>query len=260
MAAEDVSVKVRDVSVRVHRAGRGPTVLFLHGAGGYAQWLPFFDTLADGYELLVPEHPGYGLSDDPPFIRNVPDMAMFYLDFIETLGLDRIHLIGHSLGGWIAAEMLIRDRARCASLTLLAPAGIRVEGVPTGDLFIWAPDETARNLFHNQRFAEIMLALQPSEAQMDIILKNRFTTTKLGWQPRLFNPDLEKWLHRIKLPSLIVWGAQDKVIPAAYAAKWQDRLPDPRLLMLDECGHIPQIEKADAVAREVRDFLKGARS
>jgi pimeloyl-ACP methyl ester carboxylesterase len=258
MPAEATSIRVRDATIKLHRAGAGETVLFLHGAGGLQQWLPFFDALADGYQLLVPEHPGFGASDDPAWIRNVPDMAMFYLELAELMNLDKAHLVGHSLGGWIAAEMLIRDRARFQSLTLLAPAGIRVEGVSAGDTFIWSPEETMRNLFHNQLLAEAILALPQSEEQQDIALKNRFTATKLGWQPRWFNPDLERWLHRIKLPAFVVWGAQDKVMPAAYAALWKERLPDARMTMLEECGHLPHVEKAEAVSRQVREFLKGA--
>ena len=257
MPADATSVKVRDATIKLHRAGAGETVLFLHGAGGLQQWPRFFDALADGYQLLVPEHPGFGASDDPAWIRNVPDMAMFYLELAEAMSIEKAHLIGHSLGGWIAAEMLIRDRARFQSLTLLAPAGIRVEGIPAGDTFIWSPEETTRNLFHNQLMAEAILALPQSEEQQDIALKNRFTATKLGWQPRWFDPDLERWLHRIKLPALVVWGSEDKVMPPAYAALWKDRLPDARLAMVAECGHLPHIEKAEIVSRQVREFLKG---
>ena len=103
MPAHLTELRVRGVTINLHRAGHGPTVLFLHGAGGVPQWLPFFDMLAESYELLVPEHPGFGGSDDPPWIRSMPDLAMFYLDLLEEVGLDRIHLIGNSLGGWLAA-------------------------------------------------------------------------------------------------------------------------------------------------------------
>ena len=96
MPAQLSELKVRDVRIRLHRAGRGPTVLFLHGAGGVPQWLPFFDALAEHYELLVPEHPGFGGSADPPWIRSMADLAMFYLDLVEETGLDRVHLIGNS--------------------------------------------------------------------------------------------------------------------------------------------------------------------
>jgi len=105
MPAQTTELRVRDVRIKLHRAGNGPTVLFLHGAGGVPQWLPFFDALAEHYDLLVPEHPGFGGSDDPPWIRSMPDLAMFYLDLVEEAGLDRIHLIGNSLGGWLAAHL-----------------------------------------------------------------------------------------------------------------------------------------------------------
>jgi pimeloyl-ACP methyl ester carboxylesterase len=169
MGAEDMSaqvteLKVRDVAIKLHRAGSGSLVLFLHGAGGVPQWLPFFDILAERYELLVPEHPGFGGSDDPTWIRSIPDLAMFYLDLLEEAGLDRIHLIGNSLGGWLAAEILIRDRSRFRSLVQLAPAGIRIKGVPCGDNFIWGPQEAVRNLYSDQTFADRILALTPSEA------------------------------------------------------------------------------------------------
>jgi pimeloyl-ACP methyl ester carboxylesterase len=253
---EETELRVRDVRIRLRRAGRGPKVLFLHGAGGVPQWLPFFDMLAERHELLVPEHPGFGGSDDPAWIRSVPDLAMFYLDLIEQAGLDSIHLIGNSLGGWLAAEMLVRDRARCKSLVQLAPAGIRVKGVPCGDNFIWGPEEAVRNLYCDQAFADRILALTPDAAQMDLLLKNRFTVAKLGWQPRWFDPDLEKWLHRIKLPALVVWGEDDRIMPPAFAALWRERLPDARLVMLPRCGHLPHVEHAAEVARLIGAFLE----
>jgi pimeloyl-ACP methyl ester carboxylesterase len=255
MPPEAQTVKIGDVGVRLHRAGKGPPLLFLHGAEGYSQWLPFFDALAEQYDVLVPEHPGYGASDDPPLIRNIADMALFYLDFLDSLDLRDLHIVGHSMGGWIAAELLIRNQSRAKSLTLISSAGIRVEGVPSGDLFIWNREELLRNIFYNQAYADIALSLQPTEQQLDTMLKNRFTSTKLGWQPRWYNPDLEKWLHRIKLPSLIIWGDDDKVMPSAYAGLWRERLPDARLVIIEKCGHVPQIEKLSETIDPLRDFL-----
>ena len=258
MPAELTELKVRDVAIKLHRAGRGPTVLFLHGAGGVPQWLPFFDALAERYELLVPEHPGFGGSDDPPWIRSMPDLAMFYLDFVEEAGLDRIHLIGNSLGGWLAAEILIRDRSRFRSLVQLAPAGIRVKGVPCGDNFIWGPEEAVRNLYHDQSFADRILALTPNEAQMDLMLKNRFTVAKLGWQPRWFNPDLEKWLHRITVPTHVLWGKEDKLLPSAYAERWRERVAGAQVTMIEACAHRPHLEQAERVADSVLAFIARA--
>ena len=258
MAAETMELRAQGVRLRVFRAGQGPKVLFLHGAGGVPQWLPFFDLLAERFEVLVPEHPGFGGSEDARLIRSMADLALFYLDLLEENGLDGLHLVGNSLGGWLAAEILIRDRSRFRSLTQLAPAGIRVKGVPPGDNFIWGPEEALRNLYHDQSYPDRILAVPPSEAQLDTMLRNRFTVAKLGWQPRWYDPDLEKWLHRIKLPALVVWGENDRIFPAAYAALWRERLSDARLLILPECGHLPHVEHAATVAGAVRGLIEGA--
>ncbi|HTT81356.1 MAG TPA: alpha/beta fold hydrolase [Stellaceae bacterium] len=257
MPAEVSELKVRDVRIRLQRAGQGAPVLFLHGAGGVPQWLPFFDLLAERCEVWVPEHPGFGASDDPRWIRSIGDLALFYLDLLEEIGLDHVHLIGNSLGGWLAAEILVRDRARFRSLVQLAPAGLRAPGMPPGDNFIWGPEEAVRNLYHDQSFADRILQLTPDQGQLDVMLKNRFSAAKFGWQPRWHNPDLEKWLHRIKLPALVVWGDADKLMPPACAPLWRDRLPDARLVIVNDCGHLPHVEQAPLVARHIRQFLEG---
>src|SRR5262245_38055386 len=129
MAVQESRYRVRDISVRILRDGQGEPLLFLHGAGGFPPWLPFFERLAAHFDVLIPEHPGFGKSDNPPWIRNIADLAMYYLDFLDELGSPKVHLIGHSLGGWTAAELAVRNTSRLASLTLLAPAGIRVKGL-----------------------------------------------------------------------------------------------------------------------------------
>jgi pimeloyl-ACP methyl ester carboxylesterase len=253
MTAQQHRHQVRDISVRMWRDGQGRALLYLHGAAGVPGWLPFFTLLADKHEVVVPEHPGFGNSDSPAWIRNIADMAMYYLDFLDELEAQRIHIVGHSLGGWIAAELAVRNCSRLATLTLIAPAGIRVKGVPSGDTFIWSPEETVRNLFHNQAFADKMLAQEVSEEEADRQLTNRFMSAKLGWEPRWFNPSLERWLHRISVPTLVLWGAEDKFLPSRYAELWGERVPGARVELIPECGHLPHIEKAnDAAARILR--------
>ncbi len=126
-----------------------------------------------------------------------------------------------------------------------------------GNLPFNSTEEALRNLYHDQSFADRLLALQPSEEQLDMMLRNRFTVAKFGWQPRWYDPDLEKWLHRIKLPSLVVWGDDDKIMPPACAALWQERLPAAQLVMIRDCGHLPHVEHAERVARHVVDFVEG---
>jgi pimeloyl-ACP methyl ester carboxylesterase len=249
MPAQPTSHKVRDVNVRMLRGGSGPPAVFLHGANGLPQWLPFFEMLAAKCDLHIPEHPGYGTSDNPSWLRNIGDLAMYYLDFLDGLGADKVHLVGQSLGGWAAAEVAIRNCSRIASLTLLAPAGIRVKGKPCGDNFIWDAQESVRNLYHDQTIADQILAVPISDEQADIMLGNRFTTAKLGWEPRWFNPALERWLHRISVPTLVIWGENDKLFPTDYAARWGERVPNCKVKIVAQCGHVPAIEKPDVTAK-----------
>ncbi|MDQ0315039.1 alpha/beta fold hydrolase [Amorphus orientalis] len=243
--------------IRVMRKGEGAPLLFLHGAGGAGAWLPFMDELAERYDVIVPEHPGFGGSETPEWLDNVGDLAYFYLDLIDHFGLDGVHLVGTSIGGWIAAEMATRSCASLKTLTLVAPAGIHVPGVKRGDMFTWSPEQLTSNLFHNQDIARTVPPPADEEALM-VVLKNRLTTAKLGWSPRMHNPDLKKWLHRISVPTLIVWGTEDKLLPAEYGPAYRDLIPGAALEVFPECGHLPHVEKANEFTSKVVRFIEGA--
>ena len=101
-------ITVADHTIRVLRGGTGPTMLYLHGAGGLAGWAPFMEGLAKSFDLIVPEHPGFGTGEDPPWLDNIHDEAYFYLSFMEALDLTDVHLVGMSIGGWLAAEIAVR--------------------------------------------------------------------------------------------------------------------------------------------------------
>jgi len=257
MAPQEHQYRVRDIGVRLFRMGAGRPLLFLHGAAGVPPWNAFFERLASQYDVLVPEHPGFGTPENATQIRNVADLAMYYLDFLDALNTGPVHLVGHSLGGWTAAEIAVRNCGRLASLCLISPAGIRLKGIQSGDNFIWSPEETARNLFYDQSFAERMLLVSLSDEEMDRQLANRFMAARLGWEPRWFNPALERWLHRIQVPSICLWGENDKLMPSAYAERWRELVPDLRVQLIGECGHLPHVEKAEASAATVLHFLEG---
>ncbi|SCK15012.1 Pimeloyl-ACP methyl ester carboxylesterase [Variovorax sp. HW608] len=256
MTATSSDLMVDNLKLRVQRQGTdGPVVLFLHGAGGLAGFPPFLQQIAKGRRLIAPDHPGFGQSQDADLIRDVPDMAMFYLDLIEQLDLTDVHVVGHSLGGWIAAEMAVRNSSRLKSLSLISPAGVRLKGHPMGDIFIWSPEEEVRNLFCDQSIAERQLAQELSSEQIDVMLRNRYTFTKLAWEPRGFNPALQKWLHRVKVPTQVIWGKQDKVLPPALAAHWGRLIPHARVTTIESCGHLPLIEKPEETAQLVNAHL-----
>jgi pimeloyl-ACP methyl ester carboxylesterase len=131
-------------------------------------------------------------------------------------------------------------------LTLVSAAGLHVPGVPKGDIFLWTPEERVRNLFVDQNFADQRLAAALTEEQIDIGLKNELATADLAWYPRFHHPRVRKWLHRVKVPTLIIWGDSDKIFPARYGEEYNRLIKDSRLVVLPACGHLPHVEKADA--------------
>lgn len=242
MTFADGYVEVDGCKTHLRRGGRGEPLLFLHGANGAPVVLPFMEKLAQRFDVLIPEHPGYGKSDEPEWLENIHDIAFFYLDFLKQLNLKNVTVVGSSMGGWIAMEMAVRDTSRLKSLVLSSPAGIAAPGVRAADIFLMAPEEMVRNLFLDQKLAEARLA-QPED--VDISLKNRHTTARLAWEPRLHDPYLPKWLHRIDVPVKIVWGRQDRILPVAFADVYRKLLPKADISIIESCGHLPYAEKPD---------------
>lgn len=248
------TLEIRGQSLRMRRQGEGTPVLYLHGAGG-ANWTPLHDRLSEGALVLAPEHPGFGRSDIPEWMMSVGDLAFFYLDVIDALGFDEVDLVGHSIGGWLAAEIAIRNTRRIRSLSLMAPAGVAVADAPFDDLFLWSPAESARRNYFDPAFAEARIAAQ-GQVDMDVFLQNRAGAARLAWSPRLENPQLRYWLHRIDKPTLLLWGREDRVIPFACHAPYLREIPGARLVTLDCCGHAAHTEAADRAAAALTDFFR----
>ena len=247
-------LEVSGCKVTLKRGGNGPTLLYLHGAGGAGMVDPFLQELAGDYRVLIPEHPGFGGSDEPAWLDNMHDMAYFYLDWMEKLDIRDAHVVGASLGGWLAMEIAIRDASRIRALTLMGPSGIHVQGLKKGDLFMWSPEERIRNLFHEQAIANRLLSMTPTSEMQDALLKNAYTTARLAWEPRLYDPHLHKWLHRLKMPVQIIWGENDRILPAGYAPELARLIAGSRVHVVPQCGHLPQVEKPQEFLRLFRDF------
>jgi pimeloyl-ACP methyl ester carboxylesterase len=172
-----------------------------------------------------------------------------------------VHLVGCSLGGWIAAEIATRTCERIASLSLMAPFGLRQKGVALGDIFIWTPEENITNRLYDPALAERYLAAasEHTTEQATAYLKDRYATARLCWHPRFHNPELERWLHRIERPVQLIWGDSDRIVPREMAVSWQQRLPQAKLTIIDRCGHLPHLEHAAATAETVRSFIREVR-
>jgi pimeloyl-ACP methyl ester carboxylesterase len=148
---------VSGCNIGLMRGGTGQPLVILHGASGAGTWLPFMRSLADTYDVIVPEHPGFGASVTPDWLDNIHDLAYFCLDVLDQLDLHAVHLVGVSLGGWIAAELAIRSTQRLSSLTLVDAAGIHVPGVEQIDTFLRTDEQRIRDFFHDQALADEMV-------------------------------------------------------------------------------------------------------
>ena len=256
---QTTKLSVRGCSIALMRLGAGRPLLFLHGGGG-AGWLPFLADLAARHDVLAPEHPGFGASDTPDWLDSIQDLARFYLDLLDQLDLKNVDLVGHSLGGWIAAELAVRNTRRLSSLTLVGSAGIHVPGVPQVDTFLLNDEQLVRNLFDDPKLIEALVAQSKRPELEDVILKNRTTTAKLVWQPRGYDPQLAKWLHRIDVPTHLIWGANDRVYPKDYALAFQRLIPGASVTIIPDSGHVPQVEQRQAFVAALEDFLQGKRA
>jgi pimeloyl-ACP methyl ester carboxylesterase len=240
---------------RVHFAsvGRGAPLLLLHGAQTRRAMLPCVPLLARDFRLICPDHPGFGRSETPTWLDGIHDLAFFYLDFLAARGLRGVHVLGLGLGGWIAAEMAVRSTERIATLSLAAPYGLRVPGLGLPDVFLWTREEAARNAYLDQRLAAADLDAAPDD---EIEPREKFMLARIGWQPRFHDPLLGKWLHRIDRPVQLLWPREDRVVPAAHAAMWQQAMPHAELAWIEQCGHRAEVEQPETLARAVAVFAK----
>jgi pimeloyl-ACP methyl ester carboxylesterase len=238
-------VEIDGCRIHLRRGGSGQPLLFLHGASGAPVILPFMEKLAERFDVLVPEHPGYGQSDEPAWLENIHDVAYFYLDFLKQLDLRNVTLVGNSMGGWMAMEIAVRDTSRLKSVVLVSPAGISAPGVQPADIFLMPDEQLVRNLFHDPKLAEARLAVPVTPEGVDIALKNKHTTARLAWEPRLHDPHLPKWLHRIDVPVKIIWGREDRILPVQFLEHFRKLIPKAQTHVIEGAGHLPHVEKAD---------------
>ena len=257
MNFKDSFVDVDGCRTHLRRGGSGEPLLFLHGASGAPAIMPFMEKLAQRFEVLVPEHPGYGQSDEPEWLENIHDVAYFYLDFLKALKLEGVTLVGSSMGGWIAMELAVRDTSRLKSLVLVSPAGVKAPGVHPADIFLMPPEDVVRHLFHDPKIAEQRLAEPVTPEAVEMGLKNRHTTARLAWEPRFYDPYLPKWLHRIDVPVKLIWGEQDRILPVGYVDTYRKLLPKADVTVVKNAGHLPHAEKAEEFCDLVQRFAQG---
>lgn len=249
------TISVRGQSLRILRAGRGRPFLWLRGSDASDGWREYMSSLAQDYDVIVPEHPGFGNVAKPEWLDSAGDMAMFYLDMIDALKLDGVHLAGHGLGAWIAAEMAVRDPRRLASLTLVDAAGLLLSDATGEDPFLRSEEDAILDQFADAKLAKSELERRLTPETEDVRIANQMVIAQLAWSPRWHDPHLRKWLHRIGIPALVVWGDKDRLFPLAHARAWTKAIAGAKLEIISGCGHNPPIEKPQQFVAGLRQFL-----
>lgn len=250
---ERIDIDGISIEALVHGAGR--PLVFLHGIDYFQQQVPFLYRLGDSFRVLAPRHPGFGATRRPQWMRTVGDIAYLYLDLLDRLALDDAILVGSSFGGWVALEMAVRSTARLSGLVLVDPLGLKFGGrgdVEITDLFALPAEEVVKHNFADLAKAPDYGALD--DAALEEVARDREASVLYGWRPFMHNPSLVHWLHRANVPSLVIWGEQDRVVKPAYGAHLTQRLQRATFHPIVSAGHYPQIEQLDAVVKAIEAF------
>lgn len=246
------------VPVEIHGGGSGPPLLYLHAEQYFEPVKPYLDALAKKWTVIAPRHPGYGAASKAADLRSVDDLAYLYLDLLDALKLDEVVLVGASFGGWIALEMCVRNHARLSRLVLVSSVGVKFSGREErdfADLFYLRDEEAFPLLFADpKRHAPNYAAM--SAAQLEELARERQMLAHYGWRPYLHNPALKRWLHRVDLPTLVIWGEQDRFAKSSYGQSLAAALPKAELILIPGAGHYPEIEQSEATIRALSAFVR----
>lgn len=227
-------------------AGAGRTALVLHGGGGPATVAGIAGHLAATMRAITPTHPGWDGTERPGWLTGVDDLALAYLQHLEDNDLSDVLVVGSSIGGWIAAEMAVRDNAgRITGLVLIDAAGIDVPGEPMPDFFALDARGLAAHSFHDpDRFYVDPATIPPAQAATR--RANLATLRVLASDPYMHDPKLARRLARVRIPTLVLWGASDRIFTPGYGAAYAAAFADGRFEVIPAAGHLPQLEQPAA--------------
>jgi pimeloyl-ACP methyl ester carboxylesterase len=251
---QDLRVPVRDGEVHLLRGGSGEPVLYLHGGAGSGHWGPVHQLLSAQFDVIAPDHPGFGLSDVMDELDSIDDLVYHYLDLLGRLGLSRVHTVGVSFGGWLAAELAVHSPERVGALVLAAPTGLRLVEHPITDIFLMSAKERTQALFHDPGAIPEADPADTKTAFQDY--KNMTALARFAWVPFMANPKLERRLYRVTAPTLVIAAEHDAVLPQAHCERYAQAIPGARLQVLAGSGHAMDTEAPAAFAAAVTAFLR----
>jgi pimeloyl-ACP methyl ester carboxylesterase len=250
-------IEAGGLRVAYRRKGDGPPTLYLHGAGLTRMWLPLYEQIAQSVDLIAPEHPGYGETEMPEWLDGFDDLVIHYDTLLDALELERVHLVGYSLGGWIAAELAVFYPRRFDSLTLITPIGLRIPGKPLGDVFAMDPETLFMTMFNDPANAAQVLPDIESLDEIEHQFGEAATLARLAWNPR-FDPKLERRLARVTCPTLVVRAEHDRMVPDEMAERYAELIAGARIETVPGTGHALVVEQPEKTANVISSFITGS--
>lgn len=251
-------MRVQNLDIDVRRFGSGPPMVLLHGGGGPVADMPFAARLAERFEIVAPVHPGFAGTAIPDRFDCIDDLVYLHLDLMDALDLRDVTLAGFSMGGWIAAELAVMTTERLSRLVLVDSVGVKVGGRDDrdiADVFALPQERLAELMFHDPSAMPAIADL--SDEQLEIVAANRTALGVYTWDPYMHNPKLPGRLHRIDVPTHLVWGASDGLVTVEYGRGFRDMIPGATMTVIDGAGHLPHLERSDAFVDAVLAFAAG---
>jgi pimeloyl-ACP methyl ester carboxylesterase len=264
MSATEISIAGETFCVQLADIGEGRPLLYLHGYDGFPGEASYIKRFATSHRVIVPEHPGFGKSTGIEHIDDILGMTLYYRTLIESLGFERVDVVGHSLGGMFAAELAAICPSVVDRLVLVAPFGLWLDDAPIPDLFYLGPAQLQRATWHDPEGEAAQTAMSQlggvnkQSAGEAIITRagNLSAAGKFLWP--LPDRGLAKRLPLIKAQTLVVTGESDRLISAPYGEAFASRIPGARLVSIPMAGHLPMAEQPDAFFGYVTPFLNPA--
>ena len=257
--AKKVSLRKGQVKVQTWTQGDGPPLLYLHGWDGLSGWPSWLDPLSAKHRVVVAQHPGYGASTGIESLEDFLDLSLYYLDFIDAMGMDRPAIVGHSLGANIAGEMATLSPPSVGKLVLIAPTGLWDAADPVADIFAMTPSQRQKATWYDVEGAEAKgyFTVPKTDKQKGLagieIARSLSTAAKFLFP--IPDKGLKKRIHRVKSPTLLLWGAGDKIVPPTYGRLFQQKIAGSKLVMIARAGHHPLIEQSSKSVDAILSFL-----
>jgi pimeloyl-ACP methyl ester carboxylesterase len=254
--------------VVANRAG-AHTLLLLHGIHNINPSAPFLSLLAEHGEVVAPSHPGFGKSPDPGDCDTMYDLVQVYRSVLDALPAVKVTLLGFSFGGWIAAEIAACGHPKLDRLVLVDPFGVKFTGREERDfphLFNTNPAELNRRAWHDptRRPAgsygigwHVAIGDAMSDEEMVTLARNWDSLCLYAWRPHMYNPQLKHWLHRISVPTLVLWGGSDRIVTPEYGRAYVGLIPGATFSVIEAAGHHPELEQPRAFVERVACFISG---